>query len=117
MGKHWKPGVDLREMTPQVLLAWDVAEEVYERHGKLCRVTSLYRQGTWEQVLLHGRGAAVDFGLRDPDGTLYDALVIDSLVDELRHRLGKQFGGQYDVCDERSAPGGPHIHIEFDPKA
>jgi hypothetical protein len=115
--KYWKAGVDLREMTPQSLLAWDVAAEVYERHGKICRVTSLYRMGTWDQVLLHGRGMAVDFGLRDLDGSLYDGLVIDSIVDELTHRLGKPGGGQYDVVDERNAPGGPHIHIEFDPKA
>ena len=115
--KYWKPGVDLREMIPQTLLAWDVAAEVYERHGKFCRVTSLYRQGAWDQVLLHGKGAAIDLGLRDLDGNQFDGLTTDSIVDELTHRLGKPFGGQYDVVDERGAPGGPHIHIEFDPKA
>jgi hypothetical protein len=117
MTYYWKPGVDLREMAPQTLLAWGVAAEVYERHGKICRATSLYRQGTWDQVLLHGKGAAIDLGLRDLDGTLYDPLVIDSIFDELTDRLGKAHGGQYDVVDERAAPGGPHLHIEFDPKA
>jgi hypothetical protein len=113
---YLKPGVDLRQMSPQTLLAWMVATEIYERHGYPCRVTSLKRDGTWEQVMLHGSGNAVDLGIRAPSGDLLPDNVIDSIVEELGQRIGRQGGGQYDVVDERAAVGGPHIHIEFDPK-
>jgi len=116
MGLHFKPGVDLRNMQPQTLLAWIVASEVYERHGQACFATSLYREGTWEQVMLHGKGLAIDLGLRDSTGAVFDGPTIDAIVAELRTRLGKPYGGQYDVVDERAAKGGPHIHVEFDPK-
>jgi len=122
MGLHFKGGVDMREMTPQILFAWIVASEVYESVGEVCMATSLYRQGTWDQVLLHGKGAAIDLAIRKPDGTPFEVGTVDAIVQQLTHRLGKKYGGQYDVVDERGAGSsagwtGAHIHIEFDPKA
>jgi D-alanyl-D-alanine dipeptidase len=112
MSLFLKSGVDLRGMTPQAVVAVIVAEEVYEGHGYPCRVTSVYRA----EAMLHTAGNAVDFGIRDGNGEVYPEDVIDSILEELHRRIGKKFGGQYDVVDERSAPGGPHIHVEFDPR-
>lgn len=117
MSYHFKPGCDLRMMTPQTFLAWSVAAEVYEASGELCWATSIYRPGTWDQVMLHGVGDAIDLGLRDAAGHVFNDKLIDSIYQQLAHRLGKAYGGQYDVIDERAAPGGPHIHIEFQPTA
>lgn len=111
MGLYLKPGVDLRDLQPQTLLAFMVADEVYADHGLPCRITSVYRDGS----MLHTEGFAVDLGLRDGNGELYADDIIDSLVDSLKARIGKPLH-QFDVVDERTAPGGPHIHIEFDPR-
>lgn len=115
--KRFVPGLDMREMTTQTLFAWGVADEVFLAHGiKDCWATSLRRQGTWEQVLLHGSGNAIDIGIRDEQGKVFAPETITSIVMMLTRRIGKPFGGQFDVLDERDAPGGPHIHIEFDPR-
>lgn len=116
MGLHFKAGVDLRHLSTQALVAWLVATEVYEEAGYRCWLTSAYRSGTRDQVLLHGEGEAIDLGLRDDAGRLLPADVIDLIVAKLELRLGRRGGGQFDVVDERHAPGGPHLHIEFDPK-
>lgn len=107
-----KPGVDLSYLTPQMVLALIVAEEVYEAHGHPCRVTSVFRK----DALLHTSGKAVDLGIRDGNGEVYPDDVLDSIVDDLNRRLGKAHGGQFDVVDERSAQGGPHLHLEFQPQ-
>lgn len=116
MSLHFRSGVDLRQMTTQILLAWEVAAEVFERHGRVAWVTSLYRPGTWSQTLLHGKGSAIDIGLRLPSGDVIDDPTIDAIVADLRTRLDRRHGGQFDVVDERTAPGGPHVHVEWDPR-
>jgi len=119
---HYRAGVDLREMAPQILMAWQVAAEVYEAHGYTAWATSLYRAGTWEATLLHGKGLAIDFGLTDALGRPIPDDAVDAIVAELQARLGRPGGGQFDVIDERpdrnpsSQSTGPHIHCEFDPK-
>jgi hypothetical protein len=112
MSLRLKEGVNLRNLSAQIVLAMHVAQEAYESHGYTMRVTSVYRSGD----LLHDTGQAVDLGIKDGNGEVYPDDVLDSLVDELHRRLGKRFGGQFDVVDERVAPGGPHIHIEWDPR-
>jgi hypothetical protein len=121
MALHFRSGVDLRQMAPQILVAWEVAAEVFESHGHTAWVTSLYRAGPWETTLLHGKGLAIDIGLRDAAGELLPDGTISAIVAELRARLGKEYGGQFDVVDERGVGAsagwtGAHVHLEFDPQ-
>jgi len=107
-----KPGVDLSYLTPQMLLGLIIADQVYAGHGHSCRVTSVFRRN----AMLHTTGKAADLGIRDLNGEVYPDTVIDNILGDLRSRLGKQHGGAFDVVDERTALGGPHIHLEYDPK-
>lgn len=107
-----KSGVKIDFLSTQILLALRIAEQVYESHGYPCRVTSVYRP----EAMLHTEGFAADLGIRDGNGELYPDDVLDSILEELHRCIGKKFGGQFDVVDERNSPGGPHFHIEFDPR-
>lgn len=107
-----KSGIDLSYLSPQAVLGMTVTKEVYEGHGYPCRITSVFRS----EALLHTSGKAFDVGIRDLNGEVYPDDVLDSIIEELHRRLGKKYGGQFDIVDERSAPGGPHLHIEWDPK-
>lgn len=65
------------------------------------------RDGLHKAGSLHYVGRAIDLRTRD----LTDAEG-DALVTALRWRLPRQ----YDVVDERTKAGAPHIHVEYDPK-
>jgi hypothetical protein len=121
MGLYFNKGVELRNLQPQSVIALQVAAEVYAEEGQHCVVTSAYRVGSWMQTLLHGKGLAVDLSVRDLDGVMLSADVIDRIVKKLTVRIGKADGGQFDVVPELQAGAsagwsGPHIHLEFDPK-
>lgn len=107
-----KPGVKLELLAPQMLIGLIITEQVFESYGCSCRVTSAYRPDS----KLHSVGRAVDVGIRDLKGAVYEDDLLDGILSELQHRLGKKYGGEFDVVDERDAVGGPHIHIEYDPQ-
>lgn len=110
---HFARGVDLRNMSPQSLLAWHAAASVCAGMDVPCVVSSVFRPGNLSK---HGKGDAIDVGMR---GIPLD--VGDLIHAKLEVWLGRTGGGQYDVVNELR-PGtsanwtGPHIHIEFDPK-
>jgi len=122
MSIHIKAGVNLKGLQPQMLLALMVASEAFSAQGEDCIVTSAVRDGTWDQVLLHGTGCAIDLSVGDLKGFPLNDEQIDKVLNHLNAVLGRPGGGQYDVVDERpghnpsSMSTGPHIHIEFDPK-
>lgn len=81
-----------------------IATEVYQKLGQdflwTCGTDSKHMAGS-----LHYVGLAIDGGLPTPDTKV-------AIVAALKDRLGDD----YDVVEEPSAVGGPHIHIEFQPK-
>jgi hypothetical protein len=98
-----KPGVDLSGLRPEMLVALQVASEVFAQEGHRCTVTSA-RDGKHNAGSLHYVGLAVDLrtstaGIERPEAR--------RIVSILRSRLG----AQYDVVAEYD-----HIHIEFQPK-
>jgi hypothetical protein len=119
---HFMPGVNLRGLQPQMVLALTVANEAFASMDADCIVTSATRDGTWDEVLLHGKGCAVDLSVKDIHGVSLSDLQVTNILRHLNNVLGRQGGGQFDVVDERpdhnpsSNSTGPHIHIEFDPK-
>lgn len=113
---HFGPGVDLRNMTPQTLYAWNCAAVVCHKRGVPCVARSLHRPGLFSVMGFHSTGNAIDIGMGG-----VDPQVGDIICGELDKWIGRRGGGQYDVVNELrpgSSAGwtGPHIHIEFDPK-
>lgn len=97
-----KPGVDVRGLTPQMVLAYLIAGDVYrEKVGLPCVITS-GSDGKHGPNSLHYCGKALDFRT-------------NSLRPEQVHpvymALKQALGAQYDVVLESD-----HIHCEFDPK-
>jgi hypothetical protein len=87
----------------QAWIAVYVCTEVYKKYNQdftwTCGIDSKHMPGS-----LHYVGLAIDGGL--------PTVSEDAIVTEIRHNLGDD----YDVVEEHSAVGGPHIHIEFQPK-
>jgi hypothetical protein len=118
---HFRSGVDLRLMSPQILFAWQVAAICFAEEGLRCEATSLRRDAPFAVAGYHATGNAIDLGLRDEHGAQHPLEASDRIVARLRGWIGREGGGQFDIVDE-ARPGasagwtGPHIHIEFDPK-
>ena len=99
-----KHGVDLRDLQPQLCIAYTIATEVYRRHGGRCTITSA-KDGTHGPRSLHSRdGLCRALDLRTHD--LLPAVVLD-VHRELTDALGEQF----DTILEDD-----HIHLEWGPK-
>jgi hypothetical protein len=95
-----KPGVDLRLLEPQIVVALMVAQSIYTQYDAECVITS-GRDGKHSDRSLHYLGRAVDLRTR-----MFTASAITALANELRDCLGPQ----YDVVVESD-----HIHLEWDP--
>jgi hypothetical protein len=101
--KRIKDGASVAGLRPEIQIAWDVANEVYEKHGFVCWLT----EGTGGK---HGRGSLHYVGLAiDLRTTLVEisATVAKQIAADIRLALNEQ----YDVVVEPT-----HIHIEFQPK-
>jgi hypothetical protein len=94
-----KPGVRVRGLSNEILLAIIIAESIYRETQGLMVITSL-TDGKHSAGSLHYTGEAVD--LRLPS-----TIMIDQIVSQLKSALGSS----YDVIHEVD-----HIHIEYDPK-
>lgn len=96
-----KSGVNLVGLQPQILLAIQVADDLYVSRGHSLTITSANDSQHMEGSLHYG-GMAVDFRTKDlPPGA----------AQEIAAALKSQLGSQYDVVLESD-----HIHVEFDPK-
>lgn len=98
-----KPGVRVLGIRPEMVLAFVIIESVARRRGWDVRLTSGI-EGQHTRASLHYTGNAGDIGLPPQP---------EAATAELREALGDDF----DVVLEKDAPRGPHIHIEFQPKA
>ena len=95
-----KPGVTLNRLSPQIVLAVMIANEVYKKHGADLVITS-GDDGKHLPHSLHYQGHAVDLRI----WTIAPSKV-PHVVKDLRNALG----ANYDVVLESD-----HIHIEYDP--
>lgn len=94
-----KPGVRVRGLSNEILLAIVIAESVFRETEPSMTITSL-TDGKHSANSYHYTGDAVDIRL---PGTV----TRDQIVTQLKNALGSE----YDVLLEVD-----HIHIEYDPK-
>jgi len=122
MALHIMPGVNLRGLQSQALLALTVAIDAFGCQGYDCILTCAKRDGPFSADGYHSTGQAIDLSVRMMSGDPIPDEAVSIILAQLNAVLGRPGGGQYDVVDER--PGhspspqstGAHIHIEFDPK-
>lgn len=93
-----KPGVRVRGLQPEILLAVQIAHELFREQSQTLTITcgtdGAHKVGSW-----HHCGLAVD--LRLPTAG----------KERIVEQLGIRLGVDYDVVLE-----GDHIHVEYDPK-
>lgn len=103
-----KEGVDIRNLTPEILLGAMIARDVLGVYGVETVITAAF-DGKHMTNSLHSRGGkcrALDLRSKE-----IPPAIVQDVIKSLRESLGKQF----DVVDETKTTS-PHIHMEFDPK-
>jgi hypothetical protein len=98
-----KTGVKLAEITPQIVLAAIIVQEVYRERGGKTTITSA-NDGVHGTLSLHYKGNALDFRTKDFAGNK------QALILEIKQRLGDQF----DVLLEDEGKDNEHCHIEWE---
>lgn len=98
-----KPGVNLKGISPEIVIALQVAESIYAKHdieGGLVVTSALdskHKRGSKHYI-----GNAVDIRTRTVPN--------DDLKLLISEEIAAALGNEYDVVLEST-----HIHIEFDP--
>lgn len=105
MALQLKPGVSVKGVQPETLLAMQVADGVYTDLGILETVVTSVVDGTHGDKSLHPAGYAFDQRLPSRSSAVI------SFDERAAHLMHQRLGPQYDVVLE-----GDHIHTEFDPK-
>lgn len=98
--------VNLAGLSPQIVLALFIAEQVYQTFGREITITSL-NDSVHSETSLHYAGQAVDLRTQNPiNGMKYfdDPLEV---VRRIKSRLNQDFDVMYE---------GDHIHIEYQPR-
>lgn len=96
-----KPGVQLKNISPQIVLAATICNSVYQENGYECVITSM-SDGTHSNRSLHYFGDAVDLRIRN---------VPKNQWENLTNLLKEALGSEFDVVLESN-----HIHVEYDPR-
>lgn len=102
----FKPGVSLKGLTPQMVLALEVVQEAFKSYGLDTVVTSA-NDGTHKTNSFHYQGRAFDFR------TKHSGNLGKGIAGAIRERLGP-IG--FDVVYEDPGGENEHIHVEYDPK-
>lgn len=113
-----KPGVSLKNLTPQMTLAARIIEGVYTQYDTECWITS-GNDGIHMEGSKHYRGEALDFRTKNigkswytPEDTRERKL---ALVEDIKLALGGQMR-EFDVLLEGLGTDNEHLHVEYDPK-
>ena len=98
-----KPGVKLKDLQPQIVVAMVVVDSIYQAHDTDCVITSC-NDSTHKPDSFHYRGLAIDVRTRN---YFEDK---QALRDEIAQALGEEF----DVLLEGVGTESEHLHIEHD---
>ncbi len=98
-----KPGVKLRDLSPQIVLAALVVDSIYREHDTECVITSC-NDSTHKPDSFHYRGLAIDIRTRN--------YFEDKQA--LRSEIAQALGEEFDVLLENLGADSEHIHIEWD---
>ena len=99
-----KPGVSLKNLQPQMLIALDVVADVCDEFDVPCVITDGWRNRKKHPRSLHPHGYALDFRTRD----LKTPQRMRRFSDTIRKRLGKEY---FCLMEFKKS----HLHIEYDP--
>lgn len=105
-----KPGVRVRMLEPQILLALQIALPLWEERGATELVVTSCNDGTHSIGSKHWIGAAVDLRTK---GLLLDHMGKARLSRDLRERCGSR---DFQTIFESPNEENEHIHLEFDPQ-
>jgi len=97
-----KEGVKLAGIQPEIVLALQIAEQIYKDYGVELVVTSLLDGKHSSPNSLHYVGKAADLRTRD---------ILANRREEIRKKLADALGNEFDVILEAD-----HYHIEMDLK-
>lgn len=100
-----KPGVKLKDLTPQMALAALVVFSLYDKRGAECVITSA-NDSRHSTNSLHYKGNALDFRTKNYAGD----------KTWLREEIADCLGLEFDVVLEDIDGDNQHLHIEYDPK-
>ena len=98
-----KPGVDISNIQPQMVMATLILHAIYREQFKSDLTITSGRDGKHRHVL-HYVGQALDFRIRN---------LIASDQERVEGLATEALGDQYDAIREVN-PG--HLHVEFDPR-
>ena len=104
-----KPGVQLKDLQPQMVLALQIAEGLWEKYGQPELVVTSCNDSKHMPGSLHYKGRAVDLRIKTVPVANREKLVID---------LDNAFGGdtgEFDILWEYQGTANEHVHVEFDP--
>lgn len=102
-----KPGVKLRDLSPQMALANAVVKSVCDQFSVPCVITSA-NDATHSVKSLHYSGRALDYR------TKYFQLNGHELA--FRNAVKEALGDEFDVVLEAIGTPNEHLHVEWDPK-
>ena len=100
-----KPGVKLKDLQPQMVLAAVIVHSIYARAGCECVITSA-NDSKHSEASLHYEGGALDFRTK--------TYKFDRRA--LRQEVKAALGPDFDVLLEDEGVVNEHLHIEYDPK-
>ena len=102
-----KPGVRLIGLTPQMVLAAIVVNDIFWSLSLECVITSC-NDGKHSSQSLHYKGQAMDFRTHYPQ--------LDGKEIWLRNKVKDALGDDFDVVMEAIGTPNEHLHVEYDPK-
>jgi len=103
----FKPGVNLKGLQPQMLIALQVVEEEFKAYGIDTVITSV-NDGEHKENSYHYQGRAFDFRTKHAAG------IAPGIVKNIQKRLA--FLG-FDVIFEGAGTPNEHGHLELDKRA
>lgn len=93
-------------MSPQIVFALFIAEQVYQQFGKEVTITSM-NDSSHSDTSLHYAGQAVDIRTQNP----INGIQYFEDPHEVIRRIKDRLNGDFDVMFE-----GDHIHLEYQPR-
>ena len=104
-----KPGVKVRGISPELVLAAFVVDSILSKHNNDHTVLTSVADGSHRYGSLHFTGDAFDVRVHNLPSDL-------SLRQELITLIREALSDEFDVIYEGHETSNAHIHVEFQPK-